>query len=217
MSIHLQWQSLVCFLSSTMVSPTPKNLYSLIFFNSITPISKDLKEYLSANMKSHSFKKGELICQAGEPFSHLHLIKKGLVRGFYQHGPKEITQWVDWENHVFTSVGGFFMRTPCKENIQAIEATQTESLHFADLQYCLKHFPDMSTIYRALFEFYLVSAEERVYISRIPSAKDRYEAFLASGYAESISRIPNKYIAEFLGIRPETLSRLAQDYQAIPQ
>ena len=143
-------------------------------------------------MKSHSFKKGELICKAGEPFSHLHLIKKGLVRGFYQHGTKEITQWVDWENHVFT-------------------------LHFDDLQCCLKQFPDMSTIYRTLLEFYLVSAEERVYISRIPSAKDRYDAFLASGYGECISRIPNKYIAEFLGIRPETLSRLAQDYPAFPK
>lgn len=118
---------------------------------------------------------------------------------------------------MFTSVGGFFMRTPCKENIQALEATQTESLHFDDLQYCLKQFPDMSTIYRTLFEFYLVSAEERVYISRIPSAKDRYDAFLASGYGECISRIPNKYIAEFLGIRPETLSRLAQDYPAFPE
>ncbi len=198
-----------------MSKPAPKNLYSLIFFNSITPISKDLKQYLSAHMTSHSFKKGELICQAGDTVSHLHLIKKGLVRGYYQHGSKEITQWVDWENHVFTSVGGFFMRTPCKENIQAIEATQTESLHYDDLQYCLKHFPDMATIYRTLFEFYLVSAEERVYISRIPNAKDRYDAFLASGYSESISRIPNKYIAEFLGIRPETLSRLGHDHPDI--
>lgn len=195
-----------------MSHPTPKNLYSLIFFNSIIPISKDLKDYFSAHMRSYNFKKGEMICQAGEPFHELHLIKKGLVRGFYKHGSKEITQWVDWENHVFTSVSGFFMRTPCKENIQALEATQTEALHYDDLQYCLKHFPDMSIIYRTLFEFYLVSAEERVYISRIPNAKERYEAFLQSGYAESINRIPNKYIAEFLGMRPETFSRLAQEY-----
>lgn len=185
-----------------------QNLFIVIYLNGIIPLSPGLKSFLAANIKSVVFAKGELICRKGEVCTNLHVIKKGLVRGFFLTEESEVTTWISSDNEVFTSITGYFRNQEAQENIQALEETHCVYLRYEDMHYCLKNFPEMKDLNRILMEEYYLHAENRAYMARIPSALNRWNHYLATAKPEIISRIPKKYLASFLSMRPETLSRI---------
>lgn len=190
-----------------------KNPFILVFLNSIYPLGTDLQSFLMDHIKSCSFEKNELINKAGDVCKRLYIIKKGLVRGYFLSDGMEITTWLDSENEVFTSITGFFRNEPSEENIQSLENTHCEYLEYEDYKYCLEHFSEMRHINRMLLEEYYILAEHRVYLARIPNARKRLDYFTDNNTPQLLERIPKKYLASFLSMRPETLSRLMKEKQ----
>jgi CRP-like cAMP-binding protein len=188
-----------------------KNLYIVFFLNSIYPVSPSLKAFLIDNIKSCSFQKNELISKAGEICNRLYLIKKGMVRGYFMSEGTDITTWIDSENEVFTSITGFFRNQESQEYIQSLEHTHCDYLEYEDYKYCLNHFPEMRHINRILMEEYYILAEHRVYLARIPNARKRLAFFMDQIKPQIVERIPRKYLASYLAMRPETLSRLMKE------
>ncbi|KAA2219928.1 Crp/Fnr family transcriptional regulator [Maribacter flavus] len=193
-------------------SPAEKNLYIIIFLNSIYPMGNELRSFLSDKIKSCQFRKNEFVVRTGEKCERLYLLKEGMVRGFFNSGGEEITTWVDSENEVFTSITGFFGNKPAMENIQCIEDTYCDYLEYKDYRYCLRRFPEMNHISRMMLEEYYRLSEHRVLLARIPSAKNRLDYFMEHSKKDYAKRIPKKYLASFLAMRPETLSRLLKKY-----
>ncbi|WP_198439786.1 Crp/Fnr family transcriptional regulator [Pareuzebyella sediminis] len=175
-------------------------------------MGKELRSFLSKNIKSCHFQKNELIVKAGEKCERLYLIKEGLVRGYFYNGKEEITTWMDSENEIFTSITGFFSNKPAMENIQCLEDTYCDYLDYKDYKYCLGHFSEMNHISRIMLEEYYRLSEQRVLLARIPSAINRLDYFMEHSKIEYAERIPKKYLASFLAMRPETLSRLLKKY-----
>lgn len=190
-----------------------KNPFIIVFLNSIYPLGTDLQSFLMDHIKSCSFEKNELINKAGDVCKRLYIIKKGLVRGYFLSDGMEITTWLDSENEVFTSITGFFRNEPSEENIQSLENTHCEYLEYEDYKYCLEHFSEMRHINRMLLEEYYILAEHRVYLARIPNARKRLDYFIENNTPQLLERIPKKYLASFLSMRPETLSRLMKEKQ----
>lgn len=190
--------------------PTTKynNFFSIVLLNSILPLSKSLNKFLSHNLKSSYYKKGEFIIRNGEVCDRLHIIRKGLVRGYFNYENNEITTWVSVDNEMATSISGFFKKKPALENIECLEDTYTESISHHDLQFALQNFKDMEHLYRILMEHYYLHAEYRAFLVRIPKAKDRYAYFLQNNHQEIVKRLSKKHLASLLNIRPETLSRI---------
>lgn len=188
-----------------------KNLFIIPFLNAICPLSPSLKSYLFENIKTCSFEKKEMISKAGEICARLYFIKKGMVRGYFEIDSSEITTWVDTENEVFSSITGFFRNEKSLENIQSLEKTYCDYLEYEDYKYCWDHFPEMRQINRILLEEYYILAEQRVYLARIPNASKRLDYFMEHSKPHIVDRIPKKYLASFLAMRPETLSRLMRE------
>ena len=184
------------------------NIFSVTLLDSISPLSKSLKMYLSQRMISSHYEKGDFIVKSGEICDRIHTIRKGLVRGYFDYNNNEVTTWVSVDSEIVTSISGFFQKEPALENIQCLEDTYTESLSFEDMDYAIKNYPDMARLNRILMEQYYIYAEYRALLARIPGAKDRYEYFLNIYNPETIKRLPKKYLASLLNMRPETLSRL---------
>ncbi len=185
-----------------------QNLFIIKYLNEIIPLSAGLKAYLAANIKSKVFAKGEIVCRKGEICRNIYVIKRGLVRGFFLGDSYDVTTWISWDNELFTSINSFFKNQVDIENIQALEETHCVYLKYEDLNYCFKHFPEMKDLYRILMEEYYFHAENRAYMARIPNAVNRYNHFASKIPAEILNRIPKKYLASFLAMRPETLSRI---------
>ena len=181
-----------------------------VFINLIHPISQKAAVYIDSKSFFCTIPKGKTIIQAGIVCPYLFLINKGLLRSYFKDGHKDITTWISAENEMATSISSFFGQLPSLDNIQAIEDCELTGFHYEDLQYLYDHFPEVNVAARKLLELYYRSSEERAYIIRLSKASFKYNYFLKTRPFFS-NRIPLKYIASFLGVTIETLSRLRKD------
>jgi hypothetical protein len=74
----------------------------------------------------------------------------------------------------------------------------------------------MREINRIMMVEYYIHAENRAFMTRIPSAKSRLNYFLKNADPKVVERIPKKFLASFLAMRPETLSRILT-YPTLPK
>lgn len=189
--------------------------YLILYLNAIAALSPSLKAFLADQVARVSFKKGEIIYRPGDLCDKMYLIKEGMMRGFFISSNKDITTWISTENELFTSITGYFRNQPARESIQALEETHCEYLTYDTMQTSLKKYPEMKEINRILLEEYYMHAENRAFIARIPNAKHRWNHYLQHSNTAILDRIPKKYIASLLAMRPETLSRLIKDSPGI--
>ena len=171
------------------------------------PLSEGIKDYFRKHSYACSFRKGKLLLKAGEICEHIYFIKKGAVRGFIKEGTKDITTWITAENEVVSSISALDKREPAMENMQAIENCELIALTYTDFQNLYIRFPKFNIVARKVLQKYYQDAEGRAFIARLTNAENKYRLFLTM-YGHLANRIPLKYIASFLGITLETLSRV---------
>ncbi|MBC7948288.1 MAG: Crp/Fnr family transcriptional regulator [Chitinophagaceae bacterium] len=177
------------------------------FVKNIHPVSPEAIEYINQHSYPQRVDRGTFLLKAGEVSRHLYFIRRGVIRAYIKDGTKEITTWITAENEVVASIRGFNLQQPSMENLQAIEECDLVVADFESLQYLYTHHMEMNIVGRKLLEHYYRDAEERAFISRIPNATKRYHHFLnTQGHLSN--RIPLKYIASYLGMTIETMSRI---------
>lgn len=186
-----------------------KHSFALDFITSVYPVSDEYRKLMLERTYYKSFKKGEILVRKDEICSSVFYIKKGLIRGFIDYNAGEITTWISCENELVTSISGFFKRGPSKENIQAIEPCIVECLDADDLQELYTCCPESNIVTRLILEKYYQDAEDRAFVARLPTAIEKYNYILQSdSYSHLLNRAPLKFVASFLGMRLETLSRM---------
>src|SRR5258705_1445392 len=171
------------------------------------PLSEGIKDYFRKHSYSCSFRKGKLLLKAGQLCEHIYFVKKGAVRGFIKEGKKDITTWITAENEVVSSISALDVREPALENMQAIENCELIALTYADFQNLHIKFPEFNIVARKVLQKYYKDAEGRAFIVRLSNAENKYRLFITR-YGHLANRIPLTYIASFLGITLETLSRV---------
>ncbi len=171
------------------------------------PVSEGVKDYLGKHTYACSFRRGKLLLKAGEICEHIYFIKKGAVRGYIKEGKKDITTWITAENEVVSSISALDVRVPAVENMQAIENCELLAITYDDFQNLYIKFPEFNIVARKVLQKYYQDAEERAFIARLTNAENKYRLF-NTRYGHLVNRIPLKYIASFLGITLETLSRI---------
>ena len=171
------------------------------------PLSEGIKDYFRKHSYTCSFRKGKLLLKAGQLCEHIYFIKKGAVRGFIKEGKKDITTWISAENEVVSSISALDAKEPARENMQAIENCELFALTYDDFQDLYIKFPEFNIVARKVLQKYYQDAEGRAFIARLTNAENKYRLFIKR-YGHLSNRIPLKYIASFLGITLETLSRV---------
>lgn len=199
----------------TMQNPTSQQKWNTangrsplgLFAQQVHPVSEALLDFIDENSFNCTINKGKHLLKEGEISGHLYLILKGAMRSYIKEGTKDITTWINVENEIITSIRGFHLQQPSLENIQAIENCELVGASYESLQYLYENFPEMNIVGRKLLEQYYMDAEERVYMGRISTASTKYKHFINT-QGHIANRIPLKYIASFLGMTIETLSRI---------
>src|SRR6187549_250052 len=186
---------------------TPDILSVIETLNYFYPLSEGIKDYFRKHTYSCSFRKGKLLLKAGEVCEHIYFIKKGAVRGFIKDGTKDITTWITAENEIVSSISSLDSKEPTLENMQAIENCDLLAIKYTDFQDLYNKFPEFNIVARKILQKYYQDAERRAFIARVANAEKKYRLFLTR-YGHLANRIPLKYIASFLGITLETLSRV---------
>ena len=160
------------------------------------PVSPATVQALSAVAHNVSVKKKGFLVHQGSPDTNLYFITEGLLRGMAEFDGREDTLFFAVPGDPFLSVHTVAHGQPAVISLQALEDSQALAVNVADFRRLVAEHPDQ------------VYALERRYIWMATSnATERYRTFMRVR-REIINRIPVKYIAQYLSIAPETLSRI---------
>jgi CRP-like cAMP-binding protein len=177
------------------------------FINKIYPLNDEIMEFMSSRTTFKKVSKGKFLLKPGEYCKDYYYIHKGILRSYIKYGEKEITIWINPEGEITTSIRSIAGSRVSDEYIQVIENAEMVIIPFDAMRELYDTFPEMNRVGRMLLEEYYAASEERVFIARLPNAQARYQHFINSR-PELLNRIPLKYVASYLGITLETLSRL---------
>ena len=137
----------------------------------------------------------------------LYFLEKGALRGFYNVEGKEITHWFAFENDFVTSFHSFITGQAAVENIQLLEGSILWSISKEDLTALLNRFHELERVLRIAYEKYYIRLEERFINAQFKTASERYQHLLDQ-HLHIPGRVPLGYMASYLGISRETLSRV---------
>tara|TARA_R110002051_G_scaffold290773_1_gene354385 strand:- start:19775 stop:20386 length:612 start_codon:yes stop_codon:yes gene_type:complete len=193
----------------------PKEIQILFdFFNQVYPITEEEFEPISKVLKKKSYKKGEAILNIGQIETKTSFILKGTVH-----------QYVIIEHEIFTidfsltgmSFNNFtsYMENSPSNQIQ-VALTDVDILYFEKtaIQKLLLESQPFCYIYTKLFEQVHLEREKRSLLLQHKNAYNRYELFFKTivKSKDFLEEIPQKLIANYLGMTPETYSRVKKEY-----
>lgn len=171
------------------------------------PVSKKATEYLLKHISVLEVKKSEIVINPGSPNYNLYFIYKGVLRGYIMDGKKEITTWINEEDEISGTIRNFGTLLPSNEIVQALEDSTLLVLPNEMIENLYEKFPETNKIGRLILAENYQDAEERAFIARISSAEERYRRFMTYR-GNLVNRISLKYIASYLNMNLETLSRI---------
>ncbi len=173
-------------------------------YSTMTHDELDVLESILVPMK---FQKGEMILKEGEVCKNIYWVVKGLVRQFYYKNDKELTEYMAVENTIFMSIESLFKEAPSHQQIQALEPTIVFALPKSQLEYQAVRNVNIQMLYRKILEESLILSQIHADMLRFESAPERY-AKLVKRNPQLVLRAPLVYIASYLQMTPETLSRV---------
>jgi CRP-like cAMP-binding protein len=173
-------------------------------YSTMTHDELDMLESVLVPMK---FAKGEKLLNEGETCRNIYWIVKGLVRQFYYKNNKELTEYMAVENTIMMSIESLFKESPSQQMIQALEPTLVYALPKAELEGVAMRSVNIQILYRKILEESLIISQRRADMLRFESAQDRYQKLVKSS-PQLVLRAPLVYIASYLQMTPETLSRV---------
>ena len=171
-------------------------------------MSSELKEAIEASCEICEVPKRTILLSEGQTCNYIYVVLKGLLRTYYVKDGEEISsRFMDEQYLLGMSVISFYSRTSGYEYIEAIEPCIFARIHYDKLQELYNNFIEFNYTARIITERFYMRSEERLFLIRKQTAEDRY-LFFVNKYPELMQRVPLKYIATYLGITLETLSRI---------
>lgn len=155
-------------------------------------------------------KKKQLLAEAGKVCNRIGFILNGSVRYYHIKDGADTTGYFSFENEFTSSYKSFLTGKPALNYIEALESTEIIVITKKNMDLMLNN-PmlayRMERFGRLVAEYYLICYEDRVASFITQSPEERYVKLLE--YGKSIlQRMPQYYIANFLGITPVSLSRI---------
>lgn len=167
-------------------------------------------ELIRASFDKVEVAKNTFLLEEGQHCEYLYYLHEGLVRFFRWEDGEEKTQYLTFEDYFFTQQESFFLRRPSNVNIQAIEPSVLLRIHEKDLTRVRQQSPAWSQFAFEIRAEVQVVTETLLRDFQSRTAKERYLTILEQ-QPEMVRRVPLKYLASFLGITPESLSRIRKE------
>ncbi len=155
-------------------------------YSTMTHNELDTLESILVPMK---YAKGEMILSEGEVCKNIYYIEHGLIRQFYFKNGKEVTEHLGEDHTIFMCIESLFREQPTR--------LQVEALHNVNIQ----------MLYRKILEESLIISQVHADLVRFESAQNRYKKMCELN-PQVILRAPLVFIANYLQMTPETLSRV---------
>lgn len=152
-------------------------------------------------------KKGEMFIEKFSTCRYFAFVVSGMMRSFVNEEDQEITNCICSENALATSTVSFITQTPSNISIQALENVELLTISFSRLQELYARSPFWQKAGRIIAEKEFIAGQRNSWRNNPIPASDKYLILLKENPG-IVNRIPLHYIASYLNIKPETLSRI---------
>ncbi len=179
------------------------------FFEQYGRLSEKCMDDLISSFKSEKIKKGEFLLIQGEICDKISFVKEGCLRLYYMANDVETTVWFSFENNSAIELSSFFSESPSEYYIEAVEESEILSIHKSDLTSLYERHPELQRIIRIFWEDVILNLLKRYTALQKDSAEKRYLDLMSQPHY--LQRIPQKYLASYIGVTPTSLSRIRRN------
>ena len=176
-------------------------------FSRLHPLTSAMQERLIDITSIRQYPRKKLLLREGQTSDHACFVLQGVSRAYYTSNGREITTRFMDEGFIITSWISFYTRQPGYEFIETLEDSVLACVQYNDLQQFYNDIPDFNIVGRKLAEHFFFLAEQRTQMLRKHKSGEKYQLF-QDQHPGLIQRVPLKYIATYLGMSEETLSRV---------
>ena len=173
-------------------------------YSTMTHDELDILESVLVPMK---FTKGEAILKDGDVCENIYYIDKGLIRQYYFKNGKDMTEHLGADRSIFMCIESLFKEVPSHLQAEALETSIIYALPKKHLEQVALHNVNIQILYRKMLEESLILSQVHADLVRFESASNRYKR-MSKLMPQVILRAPLLYIASYLQMTPETLSRV---------
>lgn len=161
---------------------------------------------IAAPFVLRELKPGEVILAEGQICRHLYFLETGLLRYFFTKDGEEQTKYFTEAPYCFTAQSSFTAVVPATESIQALESARVWQITLPLANQLLAN-SSWAEFVRKLLQEVQQYTDEILQALLSESAEERYRQLLRDE-PELLQRLPLKYLASYLGIAPQSLSRI---------
>ena len=177
------------------------------YFSKISPLSKEESEAIAESMQTQSLKKGDFLLKEGQISAKTYFILEGCIREFILTDGEEKTTNFFTEEQWAISLNSFTPQKPSKHNWVCVEETIGVVGDEEQGQALFKRFPRFETISRTIMEATFAEQKEALASYYTDSPEQRYLKILKTRPG-LFQRIPQYHLASYIGVKPESLSRI---------
>ncbi len=170
-------------------------------------MTHDELDLLEGILKPMKFKKGETILKTGETCRNIYYIDRGLIRQYYYKCDKEVTEHLGEDHTIFMCIESLFKEEPSQIQVDALETSVIYALPKTELERVALHSVNIQLMYRKILEESLIISQVHADLVRFETAQNRYKR-MCKLMPQVVLRAPLVYIASYLQMTPETLSRV---------
>ncbi|MBS1664053.1 MAG: Crp/Fnr family transcriptional regulator [Bacteroidetes bacterium] len=177
------------------------------YLSEYVPLNRTEFGQLLPYIEIREFDKRVKVIREGEVERYLNIIAKGLARKYLPLKNNEVTIQLASEGHIIHSELSFHNRIPSGSIVETIEPTTFFSISYDSLEQLYEQFPKVERLGRLLISQLFVMKDRRYLDQLNKSTRERFIDYIST-HPEMVQRVPQKYIASYLNIKPETFSRL---------
>lgn len=177
------------------------------YLSAYVPLNKQEFGQLLPYIEIHEFDKRVKVIRYGEIERYLNIIARGAARKYLPLKNKEITIQLATEGHIIHSELSFHNRIPSGSIVETIEPTVFFSISYDNLEEMYDLFPKVERLGRLLISELFIKRDGRYFDQLNKNTRERFLEYIRT-HPQMMQRVPQKYIASYLNIKPETFSRL---------
>ncbi len=181
--------------------------YAHRYLQRFMTITIDELKMLLSYCEIRQVEKRTILVKEGEVDNYLNMVVKGLIMKYVRVKKNDMILQLATEGHVIHSEISFLTRTPSLVFVETLEPTIMVSLTYDKMEEALDKFPHGERLGRLILTGMYVKKEESRYYRLLKSPRERFLDYL-NAHPHMLQRVPQKYLASYLNIKPETFSRM---------
>lgn len=173
-------------------------------------ITPEEHEFIRSCFKVKTLNRREILHDTNAVCENVYFIERGIIRYFQIENGQEVTGQFFFEGGWYTDLESFLSNSYSRQTAQAIESSSLLSISKSDLGKLYTEVPKFERFGRLLAEQAFIGLRQKTDNLTLLDAKQRYLNLLKQR-PKVIEKVPQHYIASFLGIKPQSLSRIRRN------